>query len=289
MALGLVASDTNHNMHPADLGIRDGAVSRLLFDAALAGVWEHLRRSGRPTTGTDVAATLGIPDADAMNHLDRLVELGFARRLPMTSRRRSIRFQAMHNQLIVRYRMPEDGKILQDMMDSRLAHTHSAMPTEHEIDSSFGFVMYLAESEAQEVCRLLGSIASLLNDCASRKPSWRDGLRPPNYAVSLRLAPVTVPAMPTPILQFVPEGSEAMPTVRTAATSHGRDLLSPRERQIGAAYLRGLTRKEIAAELGLSENSVATFTKRLYTKLGIRRRGALAGRLAEILGGATAQ
>jgi DNA-binding NarL/FixJ family response regulator len=107
--------------------------------------------------------------------------------------------------------------------------------------------------------------------------------------VSFRLAPVTVPAMPTPILQFVPEGSEAMPTVRTAATSHKRDLLSPRERQIGAAYLRGLTRKEIAAELGLSENSVATFTKRLYTKLGIRRRGALAGRLAEILGGATAQ
>jgi DNA-binding CsgD family transcriptional regulator len=80
-------------------------------------------------------------------------------------------------------------------------------------------------------------------------------------------------------------GQEVTGPSRPAAGSNGRDILSPRERQIGAAYLRGLTRREIAAELGLSENSVATFTKRLYTKLGIKRRGVLAERLAEVLGG----
>lgn len=203
----------------------------------------------------------------------------------MSARRRQLRFEAISGQVIVRYRLPEDEELLQELVTSRVAHTLQAMPRTNGHDRTFGFVTRLTESEAQEVRRLLGSIADLLNGAASRKPSWRDGLGPPNHAVHLRLEPINEPALPTPHLLLAPVGQEVTGPSRPAAGSNGRDILSPRERQIGATYLRGLTRREIAAELGLSENSVATFTKRLYTKLGIKRRGVLAGRLAEVLGG----
>lgn len=272
-------------MHPVDFSIRDDAVLVLVRDGSLGGVWEQLRRNGRPTAAADIAASLGLQEGPAIAQLDRLVALGLAKRLPMSARRRQLRFEAISGQVIVRYRLPEDEELLQELVTSRVAHTLQAMPRTNGHDRTFGFVTRLTESEAQEVRRLLGSIADLLNGAASRKPSWRDGLGPPNHAVHLRLEPINEPALPTPHLLLAPVGQEVTGPSRPAAGSNGRDILSPRERQIGAAYLRGLTRREIAAELGLSENSVATFTKRLYTKLGIKRRGVLAGRLAEVLGG----
>jgi DNA-binding CsgD family transcriptional regulator/DNA-binding Lrp family transcriptional regulator len=271
-------------MHPVDFSIRDDAVLALVRDGSLGGVWEQLRRNGRPTAASDIAASLGLQEGPAIAQLDRLVALGLAKRLPMSARRRQLRFEAISGQVIVRYRLPEDEELLQELVTSRVAHTLQAMPRTNGHDRTFGFVTRLTESEAQEVRRLLGSIADLLNGAASRKPSWRDGLGPPNHAVHLRLEPINEPALPTPHLLLAPVGQEVTGPSRPAAGSNGRDVLSPRERQIGAAYLRGLTRREIAAELGLSYNSVATFTKRLYTKLGIKRRGALAGRLAEVLG-----
>jgi DNA-binding CsgD family transcriptional regulator len=272
-------------MHSVDFSIRDDAVLALVRDGSLGGVWEQLRRNGRPTAAADIAASLGLQEGPAIAQLDRLVALGLAKRLPMSARRRQLRFEAISGQVIVRYRLPEDEELLQELVTSRVAHTLQAMPRTSGHDRTFGFVTRLTESEAQEVRRLLGSIADLLNGAASRKPSWRDGLGPPNHAVHLRLEPINEPALPTPHLLLAPVGQEVTGPSRPAAGSNGRDILSPRERQIGAAYLRGLTRREIAAELGLSENSVATFTKRLYTKLGIKRRGVLAGRLAEVLGG----
>jgi DNA-binding CsgD family transcriptional regulator len=272
-------------MHSVDFSIRDDAVLALVRDGSLGGVWEQLRRNGRPTAAADIAASLGLQEGPAIAQLDRLVALGLAKRLPMSARRRQLRFEAISGQVIVRYRLPEDEELLQELVTSRVAHTLQAMPRTNGHDRTFGFVTRLTESEAQEVRRLLGSIADLLNGAASRKPSWRDGLGPPNHAVHLRLEPINEPALPTPHLLLAPVGQEVTGPSRPAAGSNGRDILSPRERQIGAAYLRGLTRREIAAELGLSENSVATFTKRLYTKLGIKRRGVLAGRLAEVLGG----
>lgn len=52
--------------------------------------------------------------------------------------------------------------------------------------------------------------------------------------------------------------------------------LSPREREVALAVLRGLTDKQIARELGLSVSSVRTYLGRLFEKTGSSRRAGLA-------------
>lgn len=52
--------------------------------------------------------------------------------------------------------------------------------------------------------------------------------------------------------------------------------LTPRERQIAAAIARGLPNREIARELGVSEQTVKNQLSILYEKLGVRGRVQLA-------------
>lgn len=50
------------------------------------------------------------------------------------------------------------------------------------------------------------------------------------------------------------------------------ELLSPREREILALLARGLSNKELARELSVSENTIKTHLANLYAKLGVGRR-----------------
>jgi DNA-binding CsgD family transcriptional regulator len=58
-------------------------------------------------------------------------------------------------------------------------------------------------------------------------------------------------------------------------TLWGEDTLTEREKQIAALLLKGRTSKLIAAELYLSENTVKTHIKNIYSKLGIKSKSEL--------------
>jgi two-component system NarL family response regulator len=63
------------------------------------------------------------------------------------------------------------------------------------------------------------------------------------------------------------------PAIRAAlATRAAREELSERERQVLAAIVRGRSNKEIAADLGISENTVKVHTTRVFEKLGVADR-----------------
>jgi DNA-binding CsgD family transcriptional regulator len=51
--------------------------------------------------------------------------------------------------------------------------------------------------------------------------------------------------------------------------------LNPREREVLSAILAGVPRKEIAAQMSLSENTIKTHTRNLYKKLGVGNRQEL--------------
>lgn len=77
------------------------------------------------------------------------------------------------------------------------------------------------------------------------------------------------PAADTPI-------SEATAKARSADVAQAAGL-TPREKEVLAYLVRGKPAAEIASELVLSEATVRTHTKRIYTKLGVHSRAELLG------------
>jgi DNA-binding CsgD family transcriptional regulator len=55
-----------------------------------------------------------------------------------------------------------------------------------------------------------------------------------------------------------------------------KELLSPRQRQIFDLVVVGQSNKEIARTLGLSQGTVKIHITKLFEKLGVRHRGAVA-------------
>jgi DNA-binding NarL/FixJ family response regulator len=61
---------------------------------------------------------------------------------------------------------------------------------------------------------------------------------------------------------------------RAAAARYGG--LSPREREVAALIARGLTNRQIAEALVLSEGTVENYVQRIMGKLGFNRRAQIA-------------
>ncbi|MEM5768997.1 MAG: LuxR C-terminal-related transcriptional regulator [Bacillota bacterium] len=94
---------------------------------------------------------------------------------------------------------------------------------------------------------------------------------------------VLLPILHKSIAKLLPENRIALPESAPEEMQHlpasdGAELLSERERQIAALLLKGRTSKLIAAELFLSENTVKTHVKNIYSKLNVRSRAELFNR-----------
>lgn len=85
------------------------------------------------------------------------------------------------------------------------------------------------------------------------------------------------------VVQFAMGASEIVDVVRGAAAGETRDVplrvsedpglvLSPREAQVLGLIARGWSNNEIAAHLYLSINSIKTYIRTTYRKLGVERR-----------------
>lgn len=91
-----------------------------------------------------------------------------------------------------------------------------------------------------------------------------------------------------PLLQVAlrPHGPKPLPEAAAARLASMRErvdarcaVLSPRERDVAARIACGISNDGIAADLGVAPSTVQTLRKRVYTKLGIHHRMALAWRL----------
>lgn len=65
-----------------------------------------------------------------------------------------------------------------------------------------------------------------------------------------------------------------VPSLR-AVNANGNTLVTPREEQVVALVAEGLSNREIAQELGLSEHTVKQYLFRIFDKLGISTRAEL--------------
>jgi len=67
-------------------------------------------------------------------------------------------------------------------------------------------------------------------------------------------------------------GALVMAPPARVLNAHGLDLLAKREGQVVSLVADGLTNRDIAAQLGLSEHTVSNYLFRIYSKLGVSNR-----------------
>lgn len=70
---------------------------------------------------------------------------------------------------------------------------------------------------------------------------------------------------------FLLDALSEVPTLRVV-NANGRLLLTPREEQVVALVADGLSNREVASELGLSEHTIKKYLLRIFDKLGISTR-----------------
>jgi DNA-binding CsgD family transcriptional regulator len=75
---------------------------------------------------------------------------------------------------------------------------------------------------------------------------------------------------------FTEAGAPAPPSAPRAAPGHVDARLSAREQEVARCVASGLTNAEIAEQLGVTRRTVATHLERIYERLGIHSRAALA-------------
>ncbi|HAX79830.1 MAG TPA: helix-turn-helix transcriptional regulator [Cyanobacteria bacterium UBA11372] len=69
--------------------------------------------------------------------------------------------------------------------------------------------------------------------------------------------------------------------VRSRPRGNHSTLLSPREREITKLVALGLDNKSIGKKLGITHWTVATYLRRIFSKLGVSSRTAMIARLLE--------
>jgi DNA-binding CsgD family transcriptional regulator len=285
-------------MDVLELDLGDARVKALMSDPLLLGVWEQLRRFGKPTGAAALARSAQIDLGSVQRAIDSLVELGMVRVHPAARQRRFSTYEATADALRVLCSHSTDRPALQESAQHLTAHMMSLFPQDPFGATAAaggpwrGYYVTLAHLTAEEVGELrrrLNGVIEFLDLLRSKRVSAKgsEEVDPPlcNYGFTFRADPLVRPALPIPVLRFVSrsvggwrKGADPMPAERPDRP------LSDREYQVALALARGLNQREVAAELGVKPGTVVTLTKRLYRKLGVSRRAELATRLREAYG-----
>jgi DNA-binding CsgD family transcriptional regulator len=285
-------------MDVLELDLGDARVMALMSDPLLLGVWEQLRRFGKPTGAAALARSAQIEQGSVQRALDSLVELGMVRVHPAARQRRFPAYEATADALRVLCSHSTDRPALQESARQLTAHMMSLFPQDPFGATAAaggpwrGYYVTLANLTAEEVGELrrrLNGVIEFIDLLRSKRVSAKGAEEsdPPlcNYGFTFRVDPLVRPALPIPVLRFVSrsvggwrKGADPIPAERPDRP------LSDREYQVALALARGLNQREVAAERGVKPGTVVTLTKRLYRKLGISRRAELATRLREAYG-----
>lgn len=283
-----VASIPAPNMQVATQDIRDGQVVAALLEPFHATVWEIVRRHRGPATVADVASRTGRGVPDSQRALDTLVDARLMQRVPGRGSRRAAGYEVAESSILVIGFDPRDdgdnGR-LRKFADRYAEHARGIIDGARAARAADGewmldlfFPVRLDPVEQAELRRRIEDLQDFLcNIQAKPAAEGAPDAHRCNYQLVLQAHPTRSPVLPLPMFHFV-QRSHAHEAIARFRSAHMRGL-SPRERQVALELIKGRTRPEVATQLGISTNTVATICKRLYAKLGIRTRTQLAARL----------
>ena len=263
------------------LDIRDQDAMRVALDEECMSVWELVRRRRRACGARSLAEAMHLSPESVRSHLDRLVAHGLVEAIPARARRPETTYRVTCQRvgIGIRWGDPADRRrwdLLAPAIEEsskRLARNH--LPTERATEDALARVTYLlpvrlAQSEMVELRQRLDELTAFLR-LLQEKHTGDEGRDDYlcNYRFELQLQPLAEPVLPQPLVVLRMLDRDAS---KAEARLDPLSPLSPRERQVALAIVRGRTRSETAGELGLKPGTVATLTKRIYRKLGISGR-----------------
>ncbi|MEY3141621.1 MAG: hypothetical protein RLY21_114 [Planctomycetota bacterium] len=264
-------------------------LAEALTDPFIRAVWELLRRRARASTVDELTDVMHTPRESVARALARLQVLGLVRPAFEPGTRRRNAFKIARERLVIVYNgddrkqaeaahairshVAEHGRsVLETARAQSASHADEAI----EVHRS----MSLNRDEVVELRRRLRAVTDYIDSVESTSAS-----RPHlcNYHMAIEVRPLTQLVLPTASLHVVERGdtgAEHATEIQTdsrgrAAGGGGAKVLSTREREVARMLADGQSCPEIAQSLALSVNTVRTVTKRLYAKLGVRRRAEL--------------
>lgn len=282
-------------METLELDLADPRVSELMSDPATIGVWEYLRRLGKPA-GADTLAAATMLDLPTVHRaLDRLIALGVTRHLPASGKRRTSAYEVTIDALRVRCDFRRDRALLEASARAITAQALSLMPPDPFAESPapkghwrgyFVTLAHLTLDEVAELRRRLTAVVEFTDMLARKRDAGQQAGNLPlcNYGFMFRVEPLVRPALPLATIRFVAERDKSWGADPPPVAAQPKSPLSDREYQVALALARGCNQREVSEQLGIKPGTVLTLTKRLYRKLRITRRAELATRLREVYG-----
>lgn len=249
--------------------------------------WEILRRAQEAYTVARLAAESMASVGTAQESLDRLVGVGLAVQQRAAGRTHQVTYRAAMKRLVIHWDDEKSGdrecerkiierarKYSREVLEA--CETFRGAPTKPRVWTSGATTALLLQADAVAVHKALQSAYTMLAEAEQRARAEASTEAKP-YHIAFELHEAPKPELPMAEV-FITERkrlqSQYASVMRAASV-----VLSPRELEVARALTEGKMRPQISAELGLSENTVATMSKRIYRKLGVHNRSELSARL----------
>ena len=261
---------------------------QVLRDIRTMQRWEILRRSQRGHAVAQLAFESRSSLAETQEALDRLEAVGLVEKQRMNARTKQIRYQAAMERLVisfdksaevdrelmreVEHGMREYSRSVIDGCDSIRRSNEKGRVSIHGVTS-----VVLTVDDACAVRDAFRGAYALLVEAERRARQSEDSVEKRGYHLGFEMRELNQPELPMAEVFMVEQALfvEHRDLLCNAASM----VLSPRELEVARALDSGKSRPQIARELGLSEHTIVTLSKRIYRKLGVHSRAELSTRL----------
>jgi hypothetical protein len=279
------SSPTPSEQPPID--IRTPGLVEALSSVQTHCIWERLRTIGQPTTVAALAASGDWQRDEVQRALDALASVQLVASAPATRATGAVTWSVTRQSLAISFRGADAtdqalrAKLFGALERERTREVRAKiMP---ESDRKHGEVfwwnsrdaLFLNREQLRELWGIMSELSRFFARCANENagPDAQSRSQDCNYNISVDIEPMHPGVRPMPQMILL-ESKHAEAFSSTVMETPLADL-SKRELEVARQLAAGSSSKQVAEKLGLSPNTVAEFTRRVYKKLGAKNRAEL--------------
>lgn len=295
-------------MKPILLKLSDPRVMAAVADFTTMQRWEVLRRSERAMSAQEFARACSTTLEKADVSLDLLLDAGFVTRTRGSARSRQTTYAVAAERILVEFDRTDAAQrgwidsqrrevrgYVRNAVDS-FRQSESPAPKTQYLEFYRSSVLTQADVSriAAVMARALESVLQIEHEARERLAAapgagpvatqTLDGLDeaetncPAEYMTAIQVMPAGPGVLPLPNITLIDSVMAQRRMNEMASTPTA--MLTARELEIAERLAAGESRPEAARSLGISVNTVATMSKRIYAKLGVASRAELAARMS---------